>query len=398
MNAVPPAPGATEIIALIQKTCAPLDAEFVPLANALGRVLREPVCATEDLPAFDRSAVDGYAVQIDDDSSVLSLVDEIRAGDWKPRELKPGEATRIATGGALPAPNLRVVMKEDAEISGNTVRVLKRTAERYVRCRGEDALKGQTLVAVSTRLTAGSLALLASLGCAKPCVNRLPRVFHFATGNELVTPEAVPLPGQIRDSNSTLVDAFLQSQGVVARQCRLAEDKTAIEAALGSCAEVADVILVSGGASVGSHDFTRQALEKNGFEVLVSKTATRPGKPLIFARRGPVVAFGLPGNPLAHFVCLNLFVRAALESLAGLPPPPLWRRGSLASALDAGGNARETFWPAFCREDLGEPTLTPLRWSSSGDLTALATANALIRVTDTATSLAPGTAVEFVRT
>jgi molybdopterin molybdotransferase len=398
MTTGPQAPAATELITLIQTTCAPLNIESVPLADALGRVLREPVEAPEDQPAFDRSAVDGFALRIDDPAAVFHVGDEIRAGDLKPRELKLGEAVRIATGGALPAALLQVVMKEDVEISGDTVRVMRRTPDRHVRIQGEDASKGQLLVPALRRLTAGSLGLLASLGCTTPRVTRLPRVTHLVTGNELVAPDALPRRGQIRDSNSTLVRAFLQSQGVVPHQLRVAEDEAAIEAALCTSAEVADLILVSGGASVGKHDFTRQALAKNGFEVLVSKTAMRPGKPLIFARRGPVIAFGLPGNPLAHFVCLNLFVRAALEIFAGLPATSPWRRGVLESELKAGGNARETFWPAFCCEGLGPATLAPLRWSSSGDLTALATANTLIRVEGSATSLARGTTVEFVTT
>ena len=398
MNSAQQALGATELIALIQKTCGQLDAESVPLANALGRILREPVCTPEDLPAFDRSAVDGYAVRIDDNSSAFHIVDEIRAGDWSPRELKLGATVRIATGSALPAANLQVIMKEDAAVAGDTVRILRRTPERNVRIRGEDAVRGQTLVPSSYRLTAGTLALLASFGCTEPRVARLPRTLHLVTGNELVAPDTIPQHGQIRDSNSTLVRAFLQSHGVVPQQLRLAEDEAALDASLRTSAETADLILISGGASVGKHDFTRRSLENAGFEILVSKTATRPGKPLIFARRSEVIAFGLPGNPLAHFVCLNLFVRAALEKFSGVTPAPIWRSGVLESDLDAGGNVRETFWPAFCREGLGAPTLTALRWSSSGDLTALATANALIRVVSSTTSLARGMTVEFVTT
>jgi molybdopterin molybdotransferase len=398
MTAEPPASDAEKLIALIQQTCAPLDTECVPLDQALGRVLREPVCASEDQPPFDRSAVDGYAVRLDDDSSVFRIVDEIRAGDWKPRELQTGETMRIATGGALPAEALQIIMKEDVAAAGDTVRVLRRTSDRNVRFRGEEAIRGQILVEAHSHLTAGMLALLASSGCAKPCVTKRPRACHVATGSEIVAPEETPRPGQIRDSNSILVRAFLQQHGVVPQQLRVAEDEAAIEAALSTSVETADLILVSGGASVGKHDFTRRLLERIGFEVLVSKTAMRPGKPLIFARRGPVIAFGLPGNPLAHFVCLNLFVRAALDRFAGLAPSPPWRRGVLASDLNAGGNSRETFWPAFCREDIGEPALTPLRWSSSGDLTALSIANTLIRVASNASSLARGATVEFLST
>jgi molybdopterin molybdotransferase len=148
---------------------------------------------------------------------------------------------------------------------------------------------------------------------------------------------------------------------------------------------------------VGEHDFTRRLLVEAGFEILVSKTNLRPGKPLILAQRGATLAFGLPGNPLAHFMCLNLFVRAALNRLCGVEKTFLLR-GQLAVPLTDAANARETFWPARADFSGDVARLTPLRWSSSGDLTALAEANALLRVAPNQTDLPAGTAVEFIPT
>jgi len=156
--------------------------------------------------------------------------------------------------------------------------------------------------------------------------------------------------------------------------------------------------LISGGASAGEHDFTRRLLEGLGFTLHVSATTARPGKPLVVAQRGGTLAFGLPGNPLAHFVCLNLYVRAALETWSGQRHLWSFQRGVLADDLPAGGHARETFWPAHWQIQDGVAALRPLRWSSSGDLTALATANALIRVTAGEQNLARGSRVEFART
>ena len=155
------------------------------------------------------------------------------------------------------------------------------------------------------------------------------------------------------------------------------------------------MVIISGGASVGEHDFTRHLLEQFGFTIHVSKTTARPGKPLIVAQHGNTVAFGLPGNPLAHFVCLNLYVRAALEALAGRVAESVFHTGVLLTELPADGNARETFWPAHWRLHDGVATITPLRWSSSGDLTSLASANALIRVTAGAERLERSRWVEF---
>lgn len=389
---------AGEVLALLGELCLPLSVEQVALADAAGRVLREAVCAGEDQPAFDRSSVDGYAVRQDDRTAAFRVVDEIRAGDWKPRVLQPGEAVRIATGGALPGENLQVVMKEDVRLAADQLTVLRRADERNIRFRGEDARAGQALVEAGTVLTPGTLGLLASLGGVLPRVTRLPRVLHVATGNEIIPPDQTPARGQIRDSNSALVRAFLGQWGIQPAQRRVGEDAPAIQAALGDPGSGFDLLLISGGASVGEHDFTRRLLEEQGFTIRVSKTTARPGKPLIVAQRGSALAFGLPGNPLAHFVCLNLFVRAALAAWSGQGGDTGFQRGELAADLAADGNARETFWPAHWWLRDGTATLWPLRWSSSGDLTALARANALIRVRSGAQRLPPGAQVEFVNT
>ena len=386
---------AAEVLTLLRELCRPLEPERVSLAESAGRVLREPVCALEDQPPFDRSSVDGYAVRLDDAATQFRIVDEIRAGDWKPRQLQPGEAVRIATGGALPGDGLQVVMREDAERGDDFVSLVRRDDGRNIRFRGEDARAGQVLVGTGTILQPGTLGLLASVGCVQPTVTRLPRVLHLATGNEIVPPDQTPPHGQIRDSNSTLVRAFLERWGITPEQRRVPEDEAAAESAIGNRQSPMDLLLISGGASVGEHDFTRRMLEKLGFTLHVSKTTARPGKPLIVAQRDNAIAFGLPGNPLAHFVCLNLYVRAALESWAGRRGDPAFQTGVLTADLAAGGNARETFWPACWRLEDGVATLTPLRWSSSGDLTALATANALIRVTGGTEGLKRGCRVEF---
>ncbi len=395
------AASANEVIALLNQLAQPLTAAQVLLENATGRVLREPVRAPEDQPPFDRSAVDGYAVRLDDTSSEFQIIDEIRAGDWKPRPLERGETIRISTGGALPGEHLQVVMKEDVQADGKTIRITLRSKSDNIRFRGEDALAGKVLVESGTTLQSGTLALLASVGQATPMVTRVPRVLHLATGNEIVPPERTPQPGQIRDSNSILIRAFLKPWQTELEHIRLPEDEAVAKAKLQSANSklpAADLLLVSGGASVGEHDFTRSLLEHFGFEILVSKTSLRPGKPLIVARRGNQIAFGLPGNPLAHFVCLNLFVRVALERFSGALAKPLFQQGTLAVKLESGRNGRETFWPARVDWRTGTSQLTPLPWSSSGDLTSLATANALVRVPADCASLSAGTSVEFVPT
>ncbi len=393
----PPA-SAADVLALLTRLCPPLDSERVPLAAALGRVLREPVHAPEDLPPFDRSAVDGYAVRLDDPGPQFRVVDDIRAGDWKPRPLRPGEAVRIATGGALPGDGLQVVMKEDVRAAGDTITVLRRDTDRNLRRRGEDARAGAVLLAPGTLLTPGALALLASVGGVSPAVTRLPRVVHVATGDEIVPPDQTPGPGQIRDSNSTLVRAFLAPWGIAPEQLRVGEDELRSRPEICPPGPEPDLLLISGGASVGEHDCTRHGLEAAGFTLYVTRTTARPGKPLLVAQRGRTLAFGLPGNPLAHFVCLHLYVRAALEAWSGQTHRTEFSPGVLATDLAAAAPDRETFWPARWHLQDGSVMLTPLRWRSSGDLTPLAAANALLRVPAGAAGLTRGCRIEFLRT
>jgi len=261
-----------------------------------------------------------------------------------------------------------------------------RRGRDHVRRRGEDARMGDVLVAEATRLGPGAIALLASVGCIRPKVTRGLEILHVATGNEIVAADEKPGPGQIRDSNSPLVAAWARTKGMRVHQKRVGEDADALRHAIEGRR---DVLLVSGGASVGGHDCTAEVLDAAGFEILVTKVAVRPGKPLIVGRRGEEWAFGLPGNPLSHFVCLHVFVDVALTAMQGGSRAPVMFQGRVLA--DVNGNPRETWWPAV-EETAG---LRPLRWASSGDMTALGTANALIRVP--VSGLAAGREAEFIR-
>jgi len=386
-----------EALADICARCAPLPPERVPLAESLGRVLRETVCAPDDLPSFDRSAVDGFAIRRDDPATEFRIVDSLRAGDWKPRRLQPGEAVRIATGAALPGNGLQVVMQEDTQREGDLVRVLRRQASAHVRLRGEDLRQGQPLVRAGTRLEAGGLALLASIGHVEPLVSPRLRVLHLTTGDEIVPPQQTPRPGQIRDSNSILIRSLLRDWPCDVEHHHLPEDfQTAWRELDEGRAVNADMLLVSGGASVGERDFTRALLERLGFEIVFGQVKARPGKPTIFGVNGPRVAFGLPGNPLAHFVCFQLDVATALARLLGAEALPKFLRGKLAVELRDEPCPRETLWPARLDWTTNVPGLHPLAWSSSGDITCLAEANALLRIPPATTALAAQTEVEFL--
>ena len=387
-----------DAMAEINSRCQPLSPVRVSLQDAFGRVLREEVCAPEDLPANDRSTRDGYAILADDTSEDFQIVDSIHAADWKPRQLLRGEAVRVATGAALPCTSVRVVMQENAERNGDRIRIVNREDGLNLRKRGEDMKAGQTLVQSDKRLDAGKLALLASVGRTQPLVSPRLRVLHFTTGDEIIPPDQTPKPGQIRDSNSILIQASLAKFGVELMHVHLPENfNAAWHQGHGQNIATADVILVSGGASVGDTDFTQAWIEKHGFQIAFRRINLRPGAPLIFGVNGMRVAFGLPGNPLSHFVCFHFAVATALARLSG-EATPRFLTGKLAAKLDDSACPRETLWPARLEFFGGELRLHPLPWASSGDVTCLASANALLRVPVNCASLAAGAAVEFLST
>ena len=387
-----------EAVVEIHSRCQSLPGGRVRLEESFGRVLRGTVFAAEDLPSCDRSARDGYAILQNDAAEFFQVVDTIHAADWESRQLQSGETVRVATGAALPCDNLRVVMQENAESNGDQIKILKRESALNIRKRGEDVKAGRPLVQAGVRLDAGKLALLATAGCARPFVSPRLRVVHFTTGDEIVPPDQTPKPGQIRDSNSILIRGLLQNFSCDLEQAHLPEDFERAKAESGKRkAEIenADVVLVSGGASVGEKDFTRPLLEWLGFEIVFAQVNVRPGRPLIFGVNGSRAAFGLPGNPLSHFVCFHLFVAGALAKLTGAEVPK-FLRGKLAEKLEDALCPRETLWPARLEFLNGKLRLRPLKWSSSGDMACFASANALIRVPADCASIKAGAEVDFL--
>jgi molybdopterin molybdotransferase len=402
-----------EALAEIRAHSQPLPAVRVPLAEAFGRVLREMVCAPEDMPPFDRSTRDGYAFLQDDASEHFRVVDTLHAADWKPRQLKNGEAVRVATGASLPCENLRVVMQENVERTGDQIRIVRRETVANISFRGEDLRAGEPLLQAGAKLNAGALAILATAGTVNPLVSPRLRVLHFTTGDEIIPPDQKPKPGQIRDSNSFLIRGLLQRFQCELTQKHLPENFEAAKRLIETFnlqPPTFNLLLVSGGASVGEKDFTRPLLEWLGFEIVFSQVNLRPGRPLIFGINGGArteavcqdpasrVAFGLPGNPLSHFVCFHFAVATALARLTG-GEPPKFLRGQLAEKLDDKPCPRETLWPAKFEISPDATTrLHPLPWANSGNVACLALANALIRVPANTGPLEQFARVDFLPT
>jgi molybdopterin molybdotransferase len=292
-------------------------------------------------------------------------------------------------------------MQENVERTDDRIRILRRETAANISFRGEDVRAGMPLLSAGVKLNAGALALLATAGHAHPLVSPRLRVVHYTTGDELVPPDQTPKPGQIRDSNSILIRSLLQGSPCDVEQGHLPEDFERAKSQIGSRPSAignSDVLLVSGGASVGEKDFTRPLLECLGFEIVFSQVNLRPGRPLIFGVKGAQVAFGLPGNPLSHFVCFHFAVATALAGLTG-GTGPAFLRGKLAEKLDDKPCPRETLWPAKLEWRAGQTgmsALHPLAWANSGNVASLAAADALVRVPANHGSMEKFAGVDFL--
>ena len=302
-----------------------LDAEVVPLGEALGRVLAESVVARREIPPWDNSSMDGYALRAADTRTAsedrpvrLAVVGEVAPGRVAPTGLGPGQAYRILTGAPLPAGSDAVVPQEEVRRDGDRV-VLGRPVERgaYVRPRGEDIHAGDRMLEPGAVLRPAALGVLAALGHARVSVHRRPRVAVLSTGDELVTPEAPLGPGQIPDTNTYTLCGLAVEAGAVALSLGIARDRREelVERLRGGLE--ADVLVSSAGVSVGDRDFVREAVETLGARLDFWKVNMRPGKPLTFGRIGERLYFGLPGNPVSSMVTFELFVRPALRRLGG---------------------------------------------------------------------------------
>jgi len=364
-----------ELWGLIDREVGELPALRVPLAEAAGRRLCEDIRADADMPAFSRSAIDGFAVRAGSGEGRYSITGEVRPGMPEGGAPEPGTAWRIFTGSAI-ADGVELVMVEDADLDGGEVLLRKAPDARLVRKRASQARAGDMLLPAGCVVTPGAISLLATVGDAVPLVSPRPRVAHLSTGSELVAVEVAPPPGFIRDSNSPLIAAMIREAGAeLVFHGRVSESIDEAVAALEK--QNADVLLISGGASVGAYDGTAEILRRLGYEIKCSKVRSRPGKPLIFGTRGNKAAFGLPGNPLAHFVCFHLFVRRALDVMRGIPPQKLIE---VHADETPEPDPRETWWPARVRAEGGRLRARPLSWTDSSDLTGLPLANALMRV------------------
>ena len=395
-----------EAVQIVRQQAGKLPAEEVELQHALGRVLAGDVVADSDLPPFNRAQMDGYAVRAEDARSApvrLRIAGESAAGRGWHQQLEEGQAVRIMTGAPVPGGADSVQQVElTHELKDGTVVELLESVEpgKSIVQRGSEIKEGETVLSAGTTINAAMMAVLAAFGYAKVQVFRRPRVAVLATGSELVPVNRKPGQDQIRDSNNYSIGAYAELAGAVVERLPVTGDESALlQKQIREAAKRCEVIVTSGGVSMGVYDVTKSALKELDAEIFFERVALRPGKPTVFARlpNGTLV-FGLPGNPVSVSVTFNLFARAALLALQGATEPALKPETAALARSVKGTTDRESYLPAqLTTNDDGELIAFPLKWGGSSDFVAFAVATALVIVPANVTLVEAGSLVNVVR-
>lgn len=398
-----------EAIETILRDIVPLETVEVPLTDAFGYVLAQDLYADMDNPPFDNSAVDGYALFWEDVQSAsedapvyLVEVGEVPAGGVAERSLQRGQCMRVMTGAPIPDGANAMVMVEDTRRDPRGVAVSAPVRPgNHIRRRGEDVREGAHILSPGTHLGAAEVAMLAAMGCSAPRCYRRPKVAVISTGDELVEPARKPGPGQIRDCNRYALAALVAEAGAELHSItHLPDDEARTEAWFRACAgldgsDPADVIVTSGGVSVGDRDFVKPALERLG-TLEMWKVRMKPGKPIAFGRIAETCFFGLPGNPVSTMVTFELFVRPALWKLSGRKQlqrqiVPVRLNGEVRRRAGRREYIRATVrW----KDDRFEAT--PTGSQGSGILSSMLEANGLVVIPEEASHIAAGTVLPAI--
>lgn len=393
---------------LILRLSEPLvETELVAVAEAQGRVLAEPILSALDFPHWDNSAMDGYAVRWDDlklltaDAVKLQVIEEIPAGQMPQKSLTAGTAARIFTGAMLPIGADTIVIQENTQQDGDFVEVLQPPSQlgEFVRRRGDFAAVGQVLLEAGTLLSPAAIAVVAAASCPQVQVYRRPRVAIFSTGDELVTPEQSLSPGKIVDSNQPAIVALVRQWGGEPICLGIVPDRPVdLQETMKQSIAQADIVLSTGGVSVGDYDYVEQVLAELGGQLQITSVAVKPGKPLTVAtfqkNEKSLLFFGLPGNPVSALVGCWRFVYLSFQKVAGVTKPMLPWLTAIAGASLRGDSRRECYLWGNVSLQNSQLLFVPVAGGhNSGNLINLAGANALALVTVAQGSVAVGETV-----
>lgn len=387
----------SKAVSIVNSETAVLGVERIRLSASVGRILAEDVKADTDMPPFDRSQMDGFAVIAKDSAKApieLKIIGESTAGSGWHRKMKKGEAVRIMTGAPVPNDADSIQKIELTKEVGGIITILEPTETgRYIIKKGTEIKKGEKLFGRGEAINDRMIASLAAFGYATISVFSKPRVSIIGTGSEIVPIQKRPGRDQIRNSNSVMLKALCEAAGATVRIIpQIGDDIEKLKGAISRAVRPdqkksairnpqSQILLLTGGVSVGKYDLTKPALRELGAELFFERVRLRPGKPTVFGKLDSTLIFGLPGNPVSAAVTFYLFVRSSILKMQGASQTDLRTGNAVLTSIAKGAKDRDTYLPASLETDKsGRLLATPLRWHGSSDFVGFAKADALVFV------------------
>ncbi|MFH1389263.1 MAG: gephyrin-like molybdotransferase Glp [Candidatus Margulisiibacteriota bacterium] len=383
---------ATKALNIILGQVRSLGTGIIPLSAALGRFLGENVYSDVNVPPFDRSAMDGFAVNSKDQSKEFMVIENIPAGKVPQRIIRPGECARIMTGAMLPRGADQVIRVENTfELSKGKVNIIRTEKRRNVAKCGEDVKRGELVLSSGSLIRPQEVAMLATVGKTRVKVISSPKVGVISTGSELVEPNLKPMTGQIRNSNGPMLISQLKRLGIEADYLGIAKDDIrATKSMVTRGLRENDILILSGGVSVGDYDFVKEVLRSCGVKIVFNKVAIKPGKPTVFGTKGKKLIFGLPGNPVSVLVVFELFVAPAINKMIGKEHSDTICSLPLITSYSCKYSKREQYLPVLIKRG----GVQPVDFHGSAHMFSLTKANGVIRIKSGDTNLKKGRLVD----
>lgn len=360
-------------------------------SESLDYILAEDIYSDLDIPSFDRSAMDGFAINSKDPSKIFEIIEDIPAGIAPKKTIKFGQCARIMTGAMLPQGADRVVKVEDVwQETRYKIQVAKWDSKLNVSKKGEDVRAGEKVLGKGTKIRSQEIAMLATIGKMRITVFKLPKVAIISTGSELVESFQKPKLGQIRNSNGPMLLAQLKKNGINAKYLGIAKDNFGLTVKLiKKGLASSDILILSGGVSVGDYDFVKAALKKCGIKIQFNKIAIKPGKPTVFGTCGKKLVFGLPGNPVSVLITFELLVVPALDKIMGRKTKIIFQKNNLLQDFSRRDAQREQYVPII----VTEKKVKLVSFHGSGHMQALTIANGLMQIRKGIRKISKGTLV-----
>jgi molybdopterin molybdotransferase len=381
-----------QAIKIIMELVQPLDKERIDIDKSLNRILVEDVVSDIEMPPFNKSAMDGFACRRTDLSNKLTIIETIPAGYVPKKKISKNKCAKIMTGAVVPEGADCVIMVEHAEfISYNQIRFTGEFTADNICSRAEDVKKGEVVLAKGTRIRPVHVALLAAVGCTKPLVSCQPKVGVIATGNELVEPYIKPNFSQIRNSNSSQLSTQISNMGICPIYYGIASDEEqAIDSMLRKAISETDVILLSGGVSMGDFDLVPKVLRQNNIKLAFEKIAIKPGKPTVFGFSDESFFFGMPGNPVSTLVIFEIMVKPFLYKMMGHDFKPVIMQKKLTQAISRKRTERKSCIPVVFEND----KIKPIEYHGSAHIKAMCDADGIVEIPVGISEIKEGTIVD----